>query len=153
MRGVPFWLGTYFGSGLSPVMPGTMGAALGALTIAFLPTRFYGPIVGALILFFLFAAPRIADRFVEGMKVKDPQSFVLDEALGVWIAAFWPTNPGPGAVILAFLFFRVFDIVKPWPIRAIERLPKGIGVVYDDVAAGVCAFGLVRLFSHFHWFI
>src|SRR5437870_246631 len=142
MRPLPYVLGTWFGAGRFPRMPGTAGAALGVLAIAFIPGRAYGVSTGILTLFGLLIAPRIADIFIRETGRKDPQSFVLDEALGVWIAAWSYENPGWKRLALAFLLFRLFDITKPWPIRAVERLPGGWGVVYDDVVAGLAAFAL-----------
>ena len=74
----------------------------------------------------------------------DPRQLVLDEAVGQWIALmFIPFGPNPAkALSLAvgvFFLFRGFDIVKPFPIRRIERLPGGWGILLDDVAAGILA--------------
>lgn len=141
------WLGTYFGSGLSPRAPGTVGSLTAVLTIGFLPNPYYAPIVAGLVAVFLILAPWIADRYVAGRNVKDPPSFVLDEALGVWIAALSPSHPGFVRLFLAFVLFRLFDITKPWPIRRIENWRGGWGVVYDDVAAGCAALLLGHLLA------
>ncbi|MGE5234729.1 MAG: phosphatidylglycerophosphatase A [Acidobacteriota bacterium] len=74
----------------------------------------------------------------------DPGPVVLDEVAGQWLAlttlvAVHPTVPRPGALLVSFLLFRVFDVVKPWPIRRLERLPGGWGIVADDLAAGLAA--------------
>jgi len=71
---------------------------------------------------------------------KDPQVFVLDEAIGYWIAvAPFVDSPRAATVMAGFLLFRCFDILKPWPARRLERLPAGWGVILDDVAAGLYA--------------
>jgi phosphatidylglycerophosphatase A len=77
---------------------------------------------------------------------KDPGPFVLDEVAGMLIAglAAW-TSWSPAAWMtlgIAFVWFRVTDILKPPPARQLERLPRGWGIVLDDVAAGLMAFGL-----------
>jgi phosphatidylglycerophosphatase A len=77
---------------------------------------------------------------------KDPQEFVLDEVAGMLIAAgaLWlPQSDVPWATtVLAFFWFRVTDILKPPPARQLENLPRGWGIVMDDVAAGAMALGL-----------
>ncbi len=72
---------------------------------------------------------------------KDPGYVVIDEVAGQWIALIGTRPDWPHAV-LALLFFRVFDIWKPWPIRRLEALPEGTGIMLDDVAAGVLALAL-----------
>lgn len=76
--------------------------------------------------------------------VGDPGPVVLDEVAGQWVAlallvAVRPGAPTTGALAASFLLFRAFDVVKPWPIRRLERLPGGWGVVVDDLAAGLAA--------------
>ncbi|MFH1177149.1 MAG: phosphatidylglycerophosphatase A [Acidobacteriota bacterium] len=77
---------------------------------------------------------------------EDPGAVVLDEVAGQWLAlAVLATCGGTltaSSLALSFLLFRLFDILKPWPIRALERLPGGAGIVADDLAAGAAA-GLV----------
>lgn len=81
--------------------------------------------------------------------VIDPGPVVLDEVTGQWLALTLPVlvlskNLKPQHVVISFLLFRLFDIWKPWPIRLLERLPGGWGIVADDVGAGLAA-GLVHL--------
>jgi phosphatidylglycerophosphatase A len=81
--------------------------------------------------------------------VSDPGAVVLDEVAGQWLAlvtvvAGTGTTPSLAAVAVSFLLFRVLDVLKPWPISALERLPGGWGVVADDLAAGLAA-GLFHL--------
>lgn len=74
----------------------------------------------------------------------DPPWFVLDEAAGMFLAAFAPGRPGPESILVALVAFRLFDIIKPPPIRRLEGIPGGPGVVLDDLAAGAMAL-LLRL--------
>jgi phosphatidylglycerophosphatase A len=79
----------------------------------------------------------------------DPGPVVLDEVAGQWLAlavlvVARPGAPGAGTLIGSFFLFRFFDVLKPWPIRRLERLPGGWGIVADDLAAGLAA-GLVQL--------
>ena len=84
---------------------------------------------------------------------KDPSECVIDEVAGQWIAcAFIPTHSTFVFMLLgyalAFVLFRVFDILKPWPISAAERLPGGIGIMADDFVAGVAAGAIIAVLAH-----
>jgi phosphatidylglycerophosphatase A len=79
---------------------------------------------------------------------EDPGHVVIDEVAGQWIAlAACPLESRH--VVLAFALFRLFDIVKPWPARQLERLHGGLGIMMDDVAAGIYAL-VAGLIVH-HW--
>ena len=83
--------------------------------------------------------------------VTDPGPVVLDEVAGQWVALLVlllaaAERPGAVAVAVSFFLFRAFDIVKPWPIRRLEQLPGGWGIVVDDLAAGLAA-GLVQVLA------
>lgn len=136
-----FAIALWFGCGLSPVAPGTVGS-IGALPV-YLLLRGYGPfaVLGAgvvVTLVGIWAAGVVAR--VRGLP--DPQIVVVDEAAGTLIAlaAAPPTWLG---VVLAVALFRLFDVTKPFPARAAERLHGGAGIVLDDVVAGVYAAVLV----------
>ena len=74
----------------------------------------------------------------------DPQFVVIDEVIGQWIALlFCPVDWRHG--LIALVLFRLFDITKPFPVRRLERLPGGWGIVFDDVAAGLYALGIASL--------
>jgi phosphatidylglycerophosphatase A len=79
----------------------------------------------------------------------DPGWFVLDEAAGMWIAALGCLSGTPIQVGLAFVAVRVFDIAKPWPIRALEKVPFGFGIVLDDLLAGGYAVATLALLNRF----
>lgn len=79
---------------------------------------------------------------------KDPQFVVIDEVAGQWVALLFA--PLAWKTLLAgFILFRAFDIVKPPPVRQLERLPEGTGIVMDDVAAGIYALAVLQLLIHF----
>jgi phosphatidylglycerophosphatase A len=79
---------------------------------------------------------------------KDPQNVVIDEVAGQWITLLFV--PVSWKTLLAgFILFRGFDILKPPPVRQIERLPDGTGIVVDDVAAGIYALIVMQLLLHF----
>jgi phosphatidylglycerophosphatase A len=134
-------LATWFGCGLSPVAPGTAGT-LGALPL-YLALAQGGPVVvaaGALVV--TLVAVAASARVVRLLAAKDPQIICIDEVAGVMVALTAAPSTWPG-VVVAVVLFRLFDMTKPWPARALEELPGGWGVVLDDVAAGVWAALLV----------
>jgi phosphatidylglycerophosphatase A len=131
-------LATWFGCGYAPKGPGTAGS-LGALVVAW-PLRHQPPWFFTLLALILLA-PAIWSAGSTAMQVnkKDPQIVVIDEVIGQWIALAGAAMYSIPAWILAFLLFRAFDIWKPWPVRQLERLPSGTGIVMDDVMAGIYA--------------
>lgn len=139
-------LATGFGAGLSPVAPGTAGTlAAVPLGYLFMVTLAPGPLlqvlgIAALIAVAVWSAGVAAPRF----GLKDPGQIVVDEIAGYLVAlAFLPA--GWTTLAAAFVFFRLFDIVKPPPCRRLEALPGGVGIVADDVMAGVYANLALRL--------
>jgi len=89
-----------------------------------------------------------ATRVARASRTEDPQFVVIDEVAGQWITLLfspvtWKT------LVVGFILFRGFDIVKPPPVRQLERLPEGTGIVADDVAAGVLALVVMQLLLHF----
>ena len=84
------------------------------------------------------------------IKSKDPQIVVVDEVVGQWITLAGATAVNWHSFVLAFALFRIFDIWKPAPVRQLERLPGGIGIVADDMMAGVYAALVLLLAGRFH---
>jgi phosphatidylglycerophosphatase A len=144
-RGLAFWFATWFGCGLVPKAPGTAGA-LGALVVAW-PLALAGvPPLYFLVLALaaLWPAIQSATAVAVGLGRKDPQIVVIDEVVGQWITLAGATRLNPLAVLFAFILFRGFDVWKPPPIRRIEQLPAGAGIVLDDVGAGI--YGAIILY-------
>lgn len=132
-------------------MPGTMGsavAALAALAVLYGLGEFpwWGWLTAAALLFVL-SLP-VAARSQELHGAADPGWFVLDEVVGVWLCLcglqeLFALEPWK-IVCVAFLWFRVFDMLKPWPIRQIERRMKGaVGIMVDDVLAALMSWPLI----------
>jgi phosphatidylglycerophosphatase A len=82
--------------------------------------------------------------------LKDPQFVVIDEVAGQLIA-FISVPVSWKSLLLGFILFRGFDIVKPWPVRWLERLPEGTGIVIDDVGAGLYALAVMQLVLRLGW--
>jgi phosphatidylglycerophosphatase A len=134
---------TGFGSGYSPVAPGTAGSLVGLLL--FVPLARLGwPLQLTAVAFVALIGALAGGRLASRLGVEDPGLVVVDEVAGQWITLvglpFTPVTAAAG-----FLLFRVMDIVKPWPARDLERLPGGWGIMADDVAAGVYAQLVLRI--------
>ena len=145
------WVATGFGAGYAPVAPGTAGSLL---ALPFLPVlaqlRDGTPALYALLFVAVIAvAIWAADRTSTAWNTVDDGRIVADEIAGMMVTgAFLPATWT--AALGAFLAFRIFDVWKPFPIRQLEkRLPGGLGVVTDDLLAGVYAGLAVRLLSSF----
>lgn len=151
-RSASFWFATWFGCGLAPKAPGTFGA-LGALVVAW-PLAFYAgwqPLWFALLaVAILWPAIQSATAVAVGTGRKDPQIVVVDEVVGQWLTLAGATHLTPFAFLLALALFRLFDITKPWPIRNIEKLPAGTGIVLDDAMAGIYGALILYLLGIFH---
>jgi phosphatidylglycerophosphatase A len=145
---------TFFGAGLLKPGPGTYGSVAALLlwygtAHAFHPATLslaVGTSIAALAATLIgIPAATIAAR--ESGR-KDPGFVVIDEVAGQWIALIAARPDWPHAA-LALLLFRLFDIWKPWPIRRLEQLPEGTGIMLDDVAAGILAMALGLALARF----
>ncbi|MDB4935684.1 MAG: Phosphatidylglycerophosphatase [Labilithrix sp.] len=134
-------IAVWFGCGLSPVAPGTVGS-LGALPIYFAVRSGGAMAIAAAALATTIVGTWAADVVASRSRVKDPQIVVVDEVAGTLIALSAAPRSIAG-VVVAVALFRVFDIVKPFPARRAERLPGGWGIVLDDVVAGLQALAIV----------
>lgn len=151
-------IATWFYSGYAPKGPGTAGS-LAAVILAWLLHAYLGvPPIGFAILALVLLGPGIwaADVTARVTGKKDPQIVVVDEVIGQWITI---AGLGAGPLnwktwLIAFVLFRLFDIWKPPPVRQLERLRGGVGIVMDDVMAGIYgAFVLaVLVLSAAGWF-
>jgi len=134
-------IATWFGCGLSPAAPGTVGSAA-AVVIAVLLGHYasftpaYFAVLAALLFIPAVWAAEVAAREA---KIKDPGFVVVDEVLGQWIALAGASHLNWRSYLAAFALFRIFDIWKPAPVRQLERLPGGLGINADDAMAGIYA--------------
>ena len=129
-----------FGSGFSPVAPGTAGALLALLlwVVGYLLLPFALLQVILAIMVLLFTVLGIyTSGVMERYWGEDPSRVVVDEMVGVWIPLLVVPDGGWWYVLAAFVLFRLFDIVKPLGVRRMERFGGGVGIMMDDILAGV----------------
>ncbi len=136
-------IATTLGVGYIPFAPGTFGSAVGLLLWWALP---HGAVVQATAIAALFVlgswSGTIAERHFGRV---DPGQVVIDEVMGM-LVTLWLTPVGAAGALGGFLLFRVFDVIKPYPARRLERLPGGVGVMADDFMAAVYANLVLRAF-------
>ncbi len=139
MNRLALTLATWFGCGYWPWGPGTAGSLAAVLIAAALHTWLgAGRItIAVLILVFLFPSIWASTRTARILNTEDPGMVVIDEVLGQWLTLLGAGTLNWKTFLAAFLLFRLFDIWKPWPIRRLENLPEGTGIVVDDLGAGV----------------
>ena len=144
---------TFFGAGLLKPGPGTYGSVATVLlwlaTASLLHHNTLHLLIATLIALVLSVAIGIpaATRVARESGRKDPGFVVIDEVSGQLVALIGLMPDWPHA-LLALLLFRFFDILKPPPIRRLEALPEGTGIVVDDLGAGIYALIVVQLISH-----
>ncbi len=129
------FLAAGFGAGYAPIAPGTAGTLV-AIPIFLVLSSIPFPLYELTILTFFFFASWISGEAQRCWGRKDHPRIVIDEIMGYLITMLWLPKT-PLFIILGFFLFRFFDIVKPPPIRTLERARGGFGVVLDDVLAGV----------------
>lgn len=149
--GIAEVIATWFYVGTIPKAPGTCGALAGVLLVFLLHRyAFFVSLHFAILAVLLLPLMVWASNVVIGATgVKDPQVIVADEVLGQVIAFLPVTEYGWMSGLAALGLFRLFDIWKPFPVNVLERLPRGWGVMMDDVMAGVYAALGVYIGKHF----
>lgn len=151
----PLWASltaTFFGIGNLRPGPGTWGSAAAALiwiaASRAIPPRFHPEFLAGLIVLAVLVGIPAATRVARASNKKDPQNVVIDEVAGQWISLLFAPVTWK-AIVFGFILFRVFDILKPPPVRQLERLPEGTGIVVDDLAAGVYGLIVMQLLIRF----
>ncbi len=136
---------TFLGAGYFPVAPGTFASLITVLLYKFFLAKWGLFFYALLWIIFFFLGVLSSAHFSRELRQQDPGQIVIDEVCGQWLALFFvPAAWTP--VLLTFFLFRLFDIVKPYPIRRLEALPHGWGIMADDVLAGLYAGILVHLY-------
>lgn len=144
-------ISTGFGSGYSPIAPGTAGALLATLIwwgYSTVTADYASVQLITKILVVVFTVLGIWSAGVsEKYWGKDPKRVVVDEMVGVWISLLAvPASMHWGYVVAAFILFRFFDIVKPLGVRKMENLPGGYGIMADDILAGF--YGMIVIYIY-----
>jgi len=151
----PLWatlVATFFGAGCLKRGPGTWGSVatvlIWALASSRIPvaSRAWATIIAAAVVT-LIGIPA-ATRVARAADLKDPQFIVIDEVAGQLVTLI-AVPLGWKTFLAGLILFRVFDIWKPFPIRRLEQLPEGTGIVVDDLAAGLYALAVMHLLLHF----
>ncbi|MCO6538820.1 MAG: phosphatidylglycerophosphatase A [Gilliamella sp.] len=131
------FLAVGLGSGLSPIMPGTMGSLM-AIPLWLL---FYGlqpALYWVFILVTFIFGCFICQKTSDDTQTHDSGHIVWDEFVGMWITLFFIPQLSVMWIAIAFVAFRIFDMAKPWPIRWFDkRIPGGFGIMVDDVIAAI----------------
>jgi phosphatidylglycerophosphatase A len=147
-----FLTATFFGIGTLGPAPGTWGSAVAVLIWAAIASALSPAgqplVLAAMAAIAIAIGIPAATHVARASGKKDPGFVVIDEVAGQWITLLfapvtWKT------LLAAFILFRGFDIVKPPPVRQLERLPEGSGIVVDDIAAGLYALLVMQLLLHF----
>jgi phosphatidylglycerophosphatase A len=137
-------IGTAFYTGYAPVAPGTAGSFFALLLFILIPGLRGWPLFG--ICFFIFFVGVWAGTIIENSEGKDPSIVVVDEVVGMWISLLFLPFPMHWVVwVVAFLVFRLLDIVKPFPAGWSQSLSGGWGIMLDDVIAGIYTNILIRV--------
>jgi phosphatidylglycerophosphatase A len=151
----PLWaalIATFFGLGRLRPGPGTWGSAATVLLWAALARALAVPLrtsaAIALAVFVALIGIPAATQVARGYGKKDPQFVVIDEVAGQLVALI-AVPLGWKSFLAGFILFRAFDILKPPPVRQLEALPEGTGIVVDDIAAGLYALVTMHLLLHF----
>ncbi|HEY3929044.1 MAG TPA: phosphatidylglycerophosphatase A [Candidatus Koribacter sp.] len=146
------WTAIFFGAGLGKPGPGTWGSAatvlLWALIAHFTPVAYQLYLILGLTALSIVVGIPAATLEARGCGRKDPSHVVIDEVAGqlvTLIAA--PVRWAP--LLIGLLLFRAFDITKPFPIRKLEQLPEGTGIVVDDLGAGIYAWIVLQAILYF----
>ncbi|HEY1660066.1 MAG TPA: phosphatidylglycerophosphatase A [Candidatus Sulfotelmatobacter sp.] len=145
-------LASFFGIGRLRPGPGTWASAVTVILWSFiaysLPLTVRLPAAIGLVILIIAVGIPAATQVSRTSGIKDPQFVVIDEVAGQLVALIavplaWKS------FLLAFILFRVFDILKPPPVHQLEALPEGAGIVLDDIAAGLYALVIMHLLLHF----
>jgi phosphatidylglycerophosphatase A len=143
-------LATWFGCGLVPIAPGTMGS-LGAIPLYLLVAMGGRGAVAVAALVITAVGVWAGSVVASDLGVEDPQIVVIDEVAGMLVVMLPVAVPSWQAVVVGFVLFRVLDTLKPWPVSLLERLPSGWGIVADDVGAG--ALGAMAMIGLRAWHV
>jgi phosphatidylglycerophosphatase A len=130
-------IATALGAGYLPKAPGTFGSAAGLLLWLALPDILWMQILAIVVV--AVAGSWSGNVAEEHFRTHDPSQVVVDEVAGMMVTLLLIPMTGPLWMLAAFVLFRAADIAKPFPVNRLERLPGGVGIMADDLMAGVYA--------------
>ena len=149
MRQILLFIATFFNIGRLPLAPGTWTSLVTTVLVYFIKPYWQAPLylqIAAIVIVFVLGIPA-ASAAEKHFNKKDPRPCVIDEVAGQMLSLLLvPHNIylyGAG-----FFLFRVFDILKPFPVRNAEKIPGGFGIMLDDIAAGLYALGVLHLYLY-----
>lgn len=149
LRNSYYLLATGLGSGLSPIIPGTMGSLIALPIWYFLLYPILQPWYWLVIILSFLIGVFLCSNVSNYLKESDPGRIVWDEFVGMWITLSFLNTVNLTWIILAFMLFRIFDMWKPWPISWCDKNIKGgLGIMLDDVVAGVVS-GILCVILHY----
>lgn len=146
MKKTWIWIATFFKIGYMPIAPGTWASLVTAVLVFFIAPYWQAsvywqiPVIAAIFFIGIPAASYAEIHF----KKKDPGHCVIDEVAGQMVSLLFISHE-PVYYIAGFFLFRFFDIIKPFPIRLLEKFPRGLGIMIDDIGAGLYALGSLHL--------
>ncbi len=149
MKSLSKIIATFFGVGYFPVAPGTLTSLIVVLLYKFYLHSLSWPFYLLLLVLLFSVGIFTSTKYSLEIKKHDPRRIVIDEAFGQLLVLFqigesWGTGWLP--LLSCFLLFRIFDIIKPFPIKKVETLPEGWGIVMDDLVAAVYAGVIINLY-------
>ena len=142
-------IGTVFYVGRSPFAPGTMGSLVALLVWFILKPLIIDPLFLLITGGLFFVGIAVSTILIEAWNEKDPKEIVIDEWVGMWISLYLV----PHTILwgfVAFFFFRLFDILKPGPVQMMDDMDDSIGVMMDDVVAGILACLVTQSLLYFY---
>lgn len=146
MRLLLYFFGTFLGTGFAPIAPATAASLVVALLWFWAAPVSLSLQIAALLVVVVLGVP--AAGALERRHGHDPKLVVCDEVAGMLVTYLGVTAAGWAGWLAGFFWFRVFDVLKPFPVRRLERLPGGWGIMADDLLAGVYAQAALRLTLH-----
>jgi phosphatidylglycerophosphatase A len=145
MRYIARIISTWFGIGYFPLAPGTLTSFVVVLLYKCCLNTLSLPLYSALFLLVFLTGIAVSGRHSQDIGRKDPRVIVIDEAAGQLLALFM-LHPTWFLCLSSFFLFRLFDIIKPFPIKKVEAFPKGWGIMLDDIIAAVYAGILINVY-------
>jgi phosphatidylglycerophosphatase A len=138
-------ISTFFGTGYFPIGPGTVASAVVVLLYKFLLSNLSWPLYLLIIIVLFIVGGIAATKYSLVLQQKDPRKIVIDEVCGQ-LCAFFLVPSSWLLLLLTFVLFRFFDIIKPYPIKKLEKIRDGWGIMADDIMAAVYARILIYLY-------